>query len=170
MACGDFSVKFKRLLTGRKKQSFLLKQDITGDCLDIKLEGDLQSWINMLKKFSFGMKFFRIRFSKFLSVPGRILNFVHSKSHSRISVDSKSQFFHCLSLDHSNGVLCPLWGVKRAKGRFVSSPGSSFNCCTTVGKNLCVGHPLLPKITTPSPPPPPPPPPITITKSVPWKL
>ena len=40
----SFSVKSKRLLPGRKKVINMLKYNVAGDCLAIKLEGDLKSW------------------------------------------------------------------------------------------------------------------------------
>ena len=35
-----------------------MKQDITGDCLVIKLEGDLQSWIKYVEKIRFWNEIF----------------------------------------------------------------------------------------------------------------
>ena len=49
----SFSIKSKWLLPGRKKVINMLKYDVAGDCLAIKLEGDLKFGQNISEQIQF---------------------------------------------------------------------------------------------------------------------
>ena len=90
----SFSVKSKWLLLDRKKLS-LLKYNVAGDCLAIKLEGDLKSWTKYFEQIQFWGEIFRTHFQSFFRSKVAFLEFfVHSRSHFKISVDSWSYLFH----------------------------------------------------------------------------
>ena len=53
------------MVIARQKESNLLKYNVAGDCLAIKLEGDLNLEQNILNKFNFGVKFLGLIFKVF---------------------------------------------------------------------------------------------------------
>ena len=60
------------MVIARQKESNLLKYNVAGDCLAIKLEGDLKSWTKYFRnKFNSGVKFLGPIFKVF-SALGRI--------------------------------------------------------------------------------------------------
>ena len=94
------------------------------------------SWTK-LNKFNFGVKFLgpifqsffcsRLHFWNFLSTQGPIFKFLLI-----LGLD----FFICLLQGKKGGFVPPLG---HQKWDVVSTLGSNFNCCTALGKNLCVG-------------------------------
>ena len=82
------------MVIARQKESSLLKYNVAGDSLAIKLEDDLKSWTKYFEQIQFWGEIFRTHFKVF-SALGRISGiFVHSRSHFKISVDSWSYLFH----------------------------------------------------------------------------
>ena len=59
------------MVIARRKESNLLKYNVAGDCLAIKLEGDLKSWTKYFEQIQFWGEIFRTHFQRF-SALGRI--------------------------------------------------------------------------------------------------
>ena len=59
------------MVIARQKESNLLKYNVAGDCLAIKLEGDLKSWTKYFEQIQFWGEIFRTHFQSF-SARGRI--------------------------------------------------------------------------------------------------
>ena len=59
------------MVIARQKESNLLKYNVAGDCLAIKLEGDLKSWTKYFEQIQFWGEIFRTHFQ----------NFFRSRSH-----------------------------------------------------------------------------------------
>ena len=53
------------MVIARQKESSLLKYNVAGDCLAIKLEGDLKSWTKYFEQFNSGVKFLGPTFKVF---------------------------------------------------------------------------------------------------------
>ena len=50
------------MVIARQKESNLLKYNVAGDCLAIKLEGDLKSWTKYFEQIQFWGEIFRTNF------------------------------------------------------------------------------------------------------------
>ena len=53
------------MVIARQKESNLLKYNVAGDCLAIKLEGDLKSWTKYFEQIQFWGEIFRTHFQSF---------------------------------------------------------------------------------------------------------
>ena len=72
------------MVIARQKESNLLKYNVAGDCLAIKLEGDLKSWTKYFEQIQFWGESFRTHFQSFFRSRSRNRIsgiFVHSRSH-----------------------------------------------------------------------------------------
>ena len=70
------------MVIARQKESNLLKYNVAGDCLAIKLEGDLKSWTNYFEQIQFWGEIFSTHFQSFSALVAFLEFFVHSRSHS----------------------------------------------------------------------------------------
>ena len=60
------------MVIARQKESNLLKYNVAGDCLAIKLEIDLKSWTKYFEQIQFWGEIFRTYFQSFFRSIGRI--------------------------------------------------------------------------------------------------
>ena len=100
------------MVIARQKESNLLKYNVAGDCLAIKLEGDLKSWTKYFEQIQFWGEIFRTHFQRF-SALGRISGIFLSTQDPifKFLLILGLIFFIC-SQKGQNEILCPLWGVK----------------------------------------------------------
>ena len=66
------------MVIARQKESNLLKYNVAGDCLAIKLEGDLKSWTKYFEQIQFWGEIFRTH----------LQNFFRSRSHFYIKLST----------------------------------------------------------------------------------
>ena len=100
------------MVIARQKESNLLKYNVAGHCLAIKLEGDLKSWTKYFEQIQFWGEIFRTHFQSF-SALGRISGIFLSTQDPifKFLLILGLIFFIC-SLKGQNEILCPLWGIE----------------------------------------------------------
>ena len=64
------------MVIARQKESSLLKYNVAGDCLAIKLEGDLKSWTKYCEQIQFWGEIFRTHFQSFFRSTSHFWNFL----------------------------------------------------------------------------------------------
>ena len=63
----------------RQKESNLLKYNVAGDCLAIKLEGVLKSWTKYFEQIQFGGEIFRTHVQSFFCSRSHFWNFLSTQ-------------------------------------------------------------------------------------------
>ena len=64
------------MVIARQNESNLLKYNVAGDCLAIKLEGDLKSWTKYFEQIQFWGEIFRTHFQSFCRSGSHFWNFL----------------------------------------------------------------------------------------------
>ena len=67
------------MVIARQKESSLLKYNVAGGCLAIKLEGDLKSWTKYFEQIQFGGETFRTHFQSFFRSRSHFWNFLSTQ-------------------------------------------------------------------------------------------
>ena len=67
------------MVIARQKESNLLKYNVAGDCLAIKLEGDLKSWTKYFEQIQFWGEIFRTHFQSFFRSRSHFWNFLSTQ-------------------------------------------------------------------------------------------
>ena len=67
------------MVIARQKESNLSKYKVAGDCLAIKLEGDLKSWTKYFEQIQFWGEIFRILFQSFPRPRSHFWNFLSAQ-------------------------------------------------------------------------------------------
>ena len=67
------------MVIARQKESNLLKYNVAGDCLAIKLEGDLKSWTKYFEQIQFWGEIFRTHFQSSFRSRSHFWNFLSTQ-------------------------------------------------------------------------------------------
>ena len=67
------------MVIARQKESNLLKYNADGDCLAIKLEGDLKSWTKYFEQIQFWVEIFSTHFQSFFLSRSHFWNFLSTQ-------------------------------------------------------------------------------------------
>ena len=67
------------MVIARQEESSLLKYNVAGDCLAIKLEGDLKSWTKYFEQIQFWGELSRTHFQSFFCSRSHFWNFLSTQ-------------------------------------------------------------------------------------------